>query len=216
MGFYEKDPRNIGYIALFVAITWYKAIPSDAALRIAQGKSSAKPGVKLTPEMRERIYKIIYGSTFKNFNTIEKKFKVNRYDIVAREEELFMSKASMLVQAVMEKFNALRKISEDCTASDCEGCLLNNMFSDEKTICDFLLDIDVDEQGRPVYVKNTNVHKCPQMSTIGIFQGSTSARRFRIYDNVMNEVNKYIAKHKEKKIQDIISAALLEYIEKHK
>ena len=35
MSITEKDPRNIGYIALFIAITWYREIHPETAIRIA-------------------------------------------------------------------------------------------------------------------------------------------------------------------------------------
>jgi hypothetical protein len=216
MGMYERDPRNIGYIALFVALTWYKQIPSEAAWRIAQGKSSAKKGNKLTPETKEQIYKMVFGPTFRSFNVIEKKYKINRYDIVQSEEEIIVSKGNMLIKGIADGFNELRKLSNNCIASECEGCFLNNVIGDNKTFCELLLDTEIDEQGKPIYTQKSNVRKCPQMSARDILQGETVRKTFRVYKKILPKIDEYIKTHPKERLQDFASAALVEAAERHK
>ena len=45
--------------------------------------SCMKPGNKLTPELMERINKIIRNPGFKNFDYSEKKYRISRYEIFA-------------------------------------------------------------------------------------------------------------------------------------
>ena len=78
----EKDPRDINYAALYLAIVWYKQITPEEAFRIVLGKSKAKPGSPLTPEKLERIKKIMQSPNFKNFDNIERRMRINRYDII--------------------------------------------------------------------------------------------------------------------------------------
>lgn len=87
----EKDPRDIGYVALYIAIVWYTQITPEQAFRLALGKSSAKPGVPCTPEKLAIIKQIMQSPNFKNFANIEKKMRINRYDIIEalREEGEF-------------------------------------------------------------------------------------------------------------------------------
>jgi len=77
-----KDPRDINYAALYLAIVWYKQITPEEAFRIVLGKSKAKPGSPLTPEKLERIKKIMQSPNFKNFDNIERRMRINRYDII--------------------------------------------------------------------------------------------------------------------------------------
>ena len=87
----EKDPRDIGYVALYIAIAWYTQITPEQSISLALGKSSAKPGVPCTPEKLQIIKRIMRSPNFKNFANIEKKMRINRYDIIEalREEGEF-------------------------------------------------------------------------------------------------------------------------------
>lgn len=49
----------------------------------------------------------------------------------------------------------------------------------------------------------------------GELQGVTLSKTFKVYQSVLDRFNHYIADHQGKKIQDIISMALIEYIDKH-
>lgn len=46
------------------------------------GKSKAKPGIPCTPEKLDKIKKIMQSPNFKNFDNIERKMRINRYDII--------------------------------------------------------------------------------------------------------------------------------------
>lgn len=198
----EKDPRDTGYIALLIAIAWYKLIPSEAALRIAQGKSSAKPGRKPTPEIMEQVKRIVNSVNFKNFNSIEKKYKVNRYDIIISEEVFALSQIEMLTKR-------LKNQAENC-AGECEKCILNAEVSDEYTMCEFLCDVDLKNPRRP---ENKRLQKNAENCSLS---GEIKTRGFEVYKSVLDKFSEYMDKNKSKKIRDTVSAALLEYMERHR
>lgn len=81
MNLIENDPRDIAYVALFLALVWYKDLTPEQALRLVNGNSNLKPANKLTPEIVDKIYKIMKSPNFKNYGNIESKFRVNRYDV---------------------------------------------------------------------------------------------------------------------------------------
>jgi hypothetical protein len=80
--FYEKDPRDTGYIALYVAVIWYKFLDADQSWRIIEGRCSAKPGKPLTPEILKAIIKIMQNPNYKNFRGVEQQFKVDERDVL--------------------------------------------------------------------------------------------------------------------------------------
>lgn len=49
----------------------------------------------------------------------------------------------------------------------------------------------------------------------GDLQGVTLSKTFKVYQSVLDRFNHYIADHQGEKIQDIVSMALLEYIDNH-
>jgi hypothetical protein len=213
MGLIENDPRNTAYIALLIAIKWYKYIEPEAAWRIALGKSSAKKGNKLTPETQEQIYKMVFGPTFRSFNVIEKKYKINRYDIIQSEEEVIMSQVKMAVTRVKEAIKDLSARGEKCTASNCESCVLNAMTSSGQTLCEIFCDIEFDEHGNPVYAENQGVRKSAIKCD---FTGEPIKRGIELYKDVDAMLEQYKRDHKGKKVRDIINLALAEYISRHK
>lgn len=202
MSYIEKDPRDTGYAALYLAIKWYRLIEPEAALRIAKGASSAKPGRKLTPQIREQINKIIDSTNFKNFNSIEKKYKINRYDIITSEEAFDLGQIELLVKR-------LKNTAEGCSG-ECDKCYLNTQVTDNLTMCEYLCDIDLKN---PQKVGNRLV----QQSAIKCnLEGATIKKGFEVYETVLGEFKEYIDSNPGKKVKDIVSAALLEYIERHK
>jgi hypothetical protein len=80
--FFEKDPRDIAYAALYLSIIWYKFLDADQAWRIMKGQSCAKPGNKITPKMLGKIVKIMKSPNFKNFKGIEHSFRVDKRDVI--------------------------------------------------------------------------------------------------------------------------------------
>jgi hypothetical protein len=213
MGMHERDPRQIAYVALFIAIRWHRQLEPEQAWRIATGKSSAKVGVKVTPELKQRILKLTENPNFRTFNTIEKKFKINRYDIITSEEEIIVSKGNMLIKGMAEGFNELRKLSNNCIASDCEGCFLNNSMDGNKTLCEILMDIEIDEQGKPVYSTKRQLQQIVKSYNI---DGKPRTRTFQFYSSALEKFEAYLKKHDDKKTRDIVSVALMEYMERHK
>lgn len=82
MSLLENDPRDISYIALYVAIMWYKQISADEATNMANLKSAALPKQRLTPELLQAVKRIMNSPNFRNFNNIEKRLRVDRRDIM--------------------------------------------------------------------------------------------------------------------------------------
>ena len=78
-----RDDRELGYIALIICIVWYREISPESALRIACGKSNAKPGRQLTDTDLAEIKRVITSPNHKNMDNIERKYRVNRYDLEA-------------------------------------------------------------------------------------------------------------------------------------
>jgi hypothetical protein len=205
MGMHERDPRNIGYASLCKAIIWYKEITPEAAIRIIQGKSSAKPGNKLTPEIRAQILKLIENPNFKSLNVIEKKFKINRYDIIESEEVFTLGQ-------IEKHLKQLKTITEACNG-DCSKCFLDTELNEDKlTMCEFLQDIDLEN---PQRVRNKQSRKIKK-NLDELFTGEKVKRNFEIYKPVHEEFEKYLQDNGGKKIRDIVSAALAEYISRHK
>jgi hypothetical protein len=205
MSLVEKDPRDIGYLALYCAIKWYKYIDPEAALRIAKGRSAAKPGRKLTPELRELILKTLENPNFKSFDAIEKKYKINRYSIIASEEDF-------VVGQIENHLKQLKNISITCNGL-CEKCLLNiNINEDGKTMCEFLQEIDFEN---PQSYKNKAVNQSKLRYT-DLLQGEKVIKSFKLYKPTSQEFEGYIRKKTGIQIGDIVSKALLEYMERHR
>ena len=79
----EYDPRDMAAVALVIVILWRKPIDADQAWKIVWGKSNAKPARNLTPELMQRIKKIMESPNFKSFDHIETLYRVDRRDIWA-------------------------------------------------------------------------------------------------------------------------------------
>lgn len=205
MSIHEVDPRHTAYIALFTAITWYRCIEPEAAWRIATGKSSAKPGVKVTPEIREQILAQMENPNFKSFDAIEKKFKINRYDIIGSEEVLTLGQ-------IEKHLKQIKTITETCNG-DCSKCFLDAEISENLTMCEFMQDLDFESPQKP---KNRRVYKSKQLFTQDYLYGPTMVKAYRAYKKVNDAFEKYLYEHKAEKAQDIINKALLEYMERHK
>ena len=214
MGLFENDPRDTGYIALLVAITWYCEISSEAAILIAQGRSHRLPGQKLTPKILAEIRKITNSPNFYNINALVKKYRVNKYEILealggknANEEVIKMSQADKLLKR-------LKDIAENCTAVDCEKCPLDKIVCGDNTLCETLSDTAVDGQGK------LNIKRVRQMSdkcpTIDDLSGEVVKKTYRLYKQAADEIHTYIQRHPKEKTQDIVSLALLEYVERRK
>jgi hypothetical protein len=202
MSIVERDPGETGYIALYIALKWYKYIDSEAALRIVRGQSTAKPGRKLTPEISEQIDKNIDSINFKNFNSVERKFKINRYEYMISEEVFSMGQIDMLLKRLQIQ-------AEGCNGN-CSQCILNTEVSDKLTMCEFFTDIDLKNPKKPV---NRQVRKSAIKCDL---TGPTIKRSFEIYSGIMEEFTNYLRDNRDKKIRDIINKALVEYMERHK
>jgi predicted DNA binding CopG/RHH family protein len=203
MSIHENDPRNIAYAALCIAITWYKFIPSDAALRIARGKSSAKPGVKPTPEVKEQIKKVMENPGFKSFDAVERKYKVNRYEIITSEEEYAMAQVEMWLKRLKEHCQA-------CTADKelCKKCKLFPDITEGFNMCEFFLDVDIEN---PKILQGEETHKNAQKRTTELLSGETQSQGIRLYKKLDKEIKEYVTKKGIKK-QDFINLALAEKI----
>jgi hypothetical protein len=214
MGLLENDPRDTGYIALYIAIKWYQDISSDAAIRIAEGKSNAKPGVKLTPEIFEQIKKVMQSPNFTNINGVVRRFRVNKYEIykaIAKERfnDNTADEGVITISQIDVLLKRLKDKAEGCSGANCDKCYLDTLRDDGTTLCEMLCDLEFDEKCRPI---KRNVRKSPHLSTKEYLIGDTTRKTFRIYDEVLKEMDKYIESRPQEKIQDIVSTALIRYI----
>jgi hypothetical protein len=214
MGVNERDPRDIGFIALFRAITWYCDITPEAALRIVAGQSHAKPGIKLTPEALAEIKKIIQSPNHKNINAVVRRFRVNKYEIYkALSGREYTDEEVIIVPKIEAELKKLKDKAENCSAGNCDNCVLNTIMFGESTLCEILEDIKFDSQGKLVPGMKSVVYQKYTKSTL---KGETKTKSFKLYKSAIDEFEKFLEKHKDEKIQDIASAALLEYVERHK
>ena len=214
MGATENDPRDMAYIAFYTAIVWYRELSAEQAIRIAGGHSNALRGQKLTPEIIEDIKKIASSPIFYNIDTLVKKHRVNKYDIL---EIIAGGKTNVEAITVVQTDRLLKRIkdiAENCTAVDCEKCPLDKIMCGEYTLCEILSDATVDGQGR------LNLKRVRQMSdkclTSGDLKGESVKKTYRLYKQADDGIHAYKERHPRERIQDIISLALLEYVERHK
>lgn len=245
MGLTEKDPRDISYIALYVAINWYCYIPSDVALRIAQGRSHMLPGKKLTPEVLEEIKKIMDSPNFYNINTVVKKYRINKYDIfkalakekgnikIASEEDIRMVHINALINkvtAIITKsddkiindsiplFKKMQECSHQCTVLECEKCPLHKIPYGENTLCAAFEDMEITYKESAEIIKLLeikDVHKSTQKYTSEDLIGETTTKTYRTYQKVIEKFDNYMKKHSREKAQDILGKALTEYMQNH-
>lgn len=213
MGFTENDPRDTAYVALYTAIMWYCELSSEVALQIAKGKSHRLPGRKLTPELLTEIKKIMDSPNFYNVNSVVKKFRVNKYEILEAIGGKNANEGVIPMSQVEKLLKRIKDIAENCTAVDCEKCPLDKLMCGEYTLCEILSDTALDGQGRLNLKRVRQVSdKCP---TIEDLAGEVVKKTYRLYKQADDEIHRYVEKHPQEKQQDIISLALLEYFNKH-
>lgn len=217
MGLMEKDPRDMGYVALYIAIKWYTEITSDSAIRIAQGKSHMVPAKKLTPEILAEIKKIMDSPNFYNIDSIVKKFRVNKYELlhalaIEKKKGKIADEEVFIVPKIESDLKRLSDRAKSCPAVNCETCVLNNIAYGEYTLCEILSDMEFDTQGKLVSHENKALQKTAKNCNTELLNGNTKTRGFEIYTNVLSEFDKFAGGHKDKKIRDIASRALLEYV----
>lgn len=214
MGLIENDPRDMGFVALYIAINWYCEISSETAYLIAYGKSNRLPGRRLTSTDIAEIKKITDSPNFHNINALVKKYRVNKYEILealggknANEEVVKMSQAEKLLKR-------LKAIAEDCTAVDCEKCPLDKLMCGEYTLCEVLSDMALDGQGR-LSLKKVRP-KSDHSPTVEDLSGEIVKKTYKLHKNAVDEMGRYKEKHPRDTLQDIVSLALLEYVGKRK
>jgi hypothetical protein len=195
---------------------WYTEISSDVALRLTKGQSHRLPGRHLTPEIFAEMQKTIDSPNFYKMESLVKKYRVNKYEILeaiggenANMEVIFMPK----IEAELKR---IRKKAEDCPAANCEKCNLNAIVYDDTTLCELLCDMQFDSAGNLVIGENRSMHKNAEKCINVKLEGKTKFRGFQIYESVLSEFEQFAGQHKDKKIRDLASAALLEFVEKRK
>lgn len=211
---YEKnDPRETAYLSLYIAVKWFQEITPEQARNIIRGSSHAKPGTKLTSAKFKRIKQVISSPNFVNMNSVSRKFRVNKYEVyqmLAKERGENKNTEEVLVMAQVENLlKRLKNTAENC-AGDCEKCTLDGTIYENITLCELLCDIEFDEDNRLKGKKRElqkNAINCK-------LEGDTKTRGFEVYQNVLDRLEDYMQQHKDKKVRDIVSAALLEYVSK--
>lgn len=83
---YFDNSTNNGYIALYLAIIWYRELTVEEAFRMIEYKYKVKPECKeITNSMLAAIDKIVRNKDFKRTNKamdrLERRFKADRYRI---------------------------------------------------------------------------------------------------------------------------------------
>jgi len=215
MGIIERDPRDVNYIALLVAIKWYEEISSEIAIRIAKGSSHRKPGRHITPEILTEVKRLMASPNFMGVDAAVRKCRINKYEILeaitgdknAEGEVVKMLQAEKLLMR-------LKGIAENCAAANCEKCPLDKIMCGEFTLCEVLSDTAVDGQGKLELKRVTQ--RCDKGVTKEDLTGPIIRRSYRLYKQAADEVHTYVQKHPRESVQDIVSLALLEYVEKRK
>lgn len=67
-----------------------------------------------------------------------------------------------------------------------------------------------------VNTNNTNASNTINAINVKEFKGETVTRAYRIYEDIQEEFKVYCKRHSEHKVQDIISSALVEFMENNK
>jgi hypothetical protein len=208
----EKDPRDIGYVALTIAIMWYEELSAEVAINLAQGKTHRKPGQRLTPNLFSQMQKIINSPNFTNINSLVKKYRVNKYEIIAAitGDENADEKEVITMLQTEKLLKRLKDIAENCSAANCENCSLDKIMCGDLTLCETLSDTTLDGQGRLNLKRVRQMpDRCPTKDDL---TGDVVKKTYRLYKRADDEIHRYIEKNPSEKIQDIISLALLEYV----
>lgn len=209
MSFIEKDPRDLCFAALYVAIKNYMQITPEQASRVVNQKGKILIyGRKLTPELIEKINRIMESPNFKDFSNIEKIYKINKYDYCEGGVE---------VAQVDMWLKRLKEHTEGCSGI-CESCNMNKdiEITDETTLCEIFCDLEINKGNVSVKQGNKGMHKNAVKCITQDLNGETKFRGFQVYTKVLDKLNAYIALNQDKKVKDIVSSAIAEYMARHK
>lgn len=219
MSYIEDDPRDMGYVALYIAVKWYQDITPETAIRIANGKSIAMKEIKPTAETYQEIKKVILNPNFKDITHVCRRFRINKYKIykmLSKERYGKVENTGEEILKMAQVENILKKlkdIAENC-AGDCNKCSLDTVIYKDITLCELLCDIEFDDKNRIIKSKVRQVSdKCP---TVKDLQGPVIKKSYRLHEVAVSELDSYIKNNQNKKVQDVVSLALLEYISKRR
>lgn len=84
----------------------------------------------------------------------------------------------------------------------------NNILSNEEVA---ELQEILQVKGELLSLLHTKIHQGTQKELTGV----TMSKTFKIYQSVLDKFNEYISSHQGEKIQDLVSLALIEYMDKH-
>jgi hypothetical protein len=141
---------------------------------------------------------------FKDFSNIEKTYKINRYDF---------HRGGVEVAQVEQLIKRLKSHADDCNG-ECGECSMNeDLPEDAKTFCEAFSDLEI---GKPKSQQNKAMHKNAGKCIAEDLNGETKFRGFQVYTKVLDKLNIYISKNQDKKVKDIVSLALAEYMARHK
>lgn len=227
MGLIEVDPRQRAYAALAVAIAWYKEIDSEAAMRIVDDAVTVKREEALTPEIISEAKRKIMKPKTTNFNSFTKKHRVNKYTILKAigtemfGEENFIPDEGVIsalnIAEILRKMNKglkdLQENSEHCNGNNCDKCPLDMDIGDSMTLCEWLMEMEFNEKGVPL--KRASL-ALPAIKYDDVLKGKVVPHTYKIYENVMNEINEYFNKNKYARKSDFVNRAFMEYARKRK
>ncbi|HHD2754432.1 TPA: hypothetical protein ACOTG0_003287 [Clostridium perfringens] len=161
-------------------------------------------GYKYNKEER-KYYKIIKDDINRNTKQI-----TNNNTKINTKERL---KSNKRIHKVSEKENSIYDI-EGTTKEDTNKILLD-LIDHVKKLEDRLEKIESNAKDNTKIVTRRNAKNIVGYSNITNTKDTTT-KSIRLYTEVKEELDKYINEHKEVKVIDIVSFAILEYINKNK
>lgn len=85
----ERDPRDIAYAALYIAIIWYKQLTPEEAYRIIDGKWLPLPARPITPEDLSNLKKTMMNTNYVSLERSEKRHRFNRYELMDKYRKFY-------------------------------------------------------------------------------------------------------------------------------
>lgn len=103
----KTHPLTENYTALYLSILWYRELTPEEAFRVVEGKSNMKPECKnITPEMIAALARITSSKNFKNWDRLERRFRINRYKIVKLVRQYRIQQICRTLKQIQQKKEA--------------------------------------------------------------------------------------------------------------
>jgi hypothetical protein len=159
------------------------------------------------------MQKTINSPNFYNIDSLVKKYRVNKYEILEAIGGENAGEGVIMSIQTDRLLKRLKELAQDCKAVDCDKCSLDKIMCGDYTLCEILTDATVDSKGR---LELKRVQQMFNKCSTNDLKGEVIHKGYRIYKGAVDEMSKYIQSHSGEKVQDIVSLALLEYVERRK